>query len=60
MTEGATEQDQGVGGVSHRVVAWLAWSLWALCLALAAFGLVGALIIWRRSGNALGWIIGDR
>jgi hypothetical protein len=40
VTEEATEQDQGVGRVGHRVAAWLAWSLWALCLALAAAMLV--------------------
>ncbi len=29
----------------------------ALLFAFAAFNVVGALIIWRRSGNALGWIM---
>jgi hypothetical protein len=28
------EQSRGVGGISVRVAAWLAWSLWALCVAL--------------------------
>jgi hypothetical protein len=29
-----------------------------LLLGFASFGLVGALIIWRRPGNALGWVMG--
>ena len=29
----------------------------ALILAFGAFDIVGALIIWRRPGNALGWIM---
>lgn len=33
-----------------------AGALAAIC-AFAGFGLVGALIIWQRPGNALGWIL---
>jgi hypothetical protein len=35
VTEGAREQGRGVGRMSVRGAAWLAWSLWALCVALA-------------------------
>jgi hypothetical protein len=37
MAEGARKQERrGVGGMSRCLAAWLAWSLWALCLALFA------------------------
>jgi hypothetical protein len=36
VTEGAREQGQEVGGMSARTAAWLAWSVSALSLALAA------------------------
>jgi hypothetical protein len=32
VIEGAREQDRGVGRVSTRTAAWLAWTLWALAL----------------------------
>jgi hypothetical protein len=34
------EQGRGDGGVSTRAVAWLAWSLWALCVVLFALTMV--------------------
>jgi hypothetical protein len=34
VTEGAREQGRGVGGLSHRTAAWLAWSLAALSVSL--------------------------
>ena len=34
------EQSQGVGGISTRAAAWLAWSLCALCVALAGACLI--------------------
>ena len=34
MTEGATERDGGVGGLSPRAAAWLAWSLGALSVTM--------------------------
>jgi hypothetical protein len=34
--EGAREQGRGVGGISRRTATWLAWSMWALCVALFA------------------------
>jgi hypothetical protein len=40
VTEGARGQDQGVGGLSSRAAAWLAWSIWALSLALVGLGLL--------------------
>jgi hypothetical protein len=36
VTEGASEQGQEVGGLSSRAATRLAWSLWALCVALIA------------------------
>ena len=32
--------DQKFGGTSHRTAAWLAWSVWAVCLALIVLALV--------------------
>src|SRR5918999_1313026 len=40
MTEGAKVQDRGVGRMSYRVAAWLAWSLCAVSLALVVLGLL--------------------
>jgi hypothetical protein len=39
VTEGAKEQGRGVGRVSHRGAAWLAWSLVALSVALLLSGI---------------------
>ncbi len=36
MTAGAREQERGVGEMSSRTAAWLAWSLCALSLVLTA------------------------
>jgi hypothetical protein len=40
VTEGAREQSRRVGGISTRALAWLAWSVCALSLVLAALGLM--------------------
>ena len=40
MTTGANEPDRGIGGISRPAAAWLAWSLWALALALTAVSLL--------------------
>src|SRR5215208_5745372 len=42
--EGAREQDRGLGRMSARVATWLAWSLCALCGALAAACLIFSLL----------------
>jgi hypothetical protein len=34
VTERAREQERGIDRVSYRAAAWLAWSVWALCLVL--------------------------
>jgi hypothetical protein len=39
VTEGAREQGRAVGGMSHRAITWIAWSLWALCVALAVLAM---------------------
>ena len=45
MTEGGSEHDRGVGGTRHRSAAWLAWSIWALCIPITTFaGLLGLLV----------------
>jgi hypothetical protein len=36
VTEGASEQGLGVGGISRRAASWLAWAVCALSLALTA------------------------
>src|SRR3712207_1727751 len=38
--EGARQQGRAVGRMSPRAVAWLAWSMWALSLALTALSLL--------------------
>src|SRR5919199_6259111 len=40
MTDGTRAQGRGVGGMSRRAAAWLAWSLCALSLALTALSLI--------------------
>jgi hypothetical protein len=40
VAEGAKERGRGVGGISPRVAAWLAWSLCALALLLSAASIV--------------------
>src|SRR5215208_2582251 len=49
--EGAREQDRGLGRMSARVAAWLAWSLCALCVALAAANFILALFNGRTLGE---------
>src|SRR5688500_19101697 len=49
--EGAREQDRGVGGVNHRAVAWIAWSLCLLCVVLAVASLILALLNERTLGE---------
>ena len=39
MRTGASEQGRGVGGMRRRV-AWLAWSLWTLTVALMELTIV--------------------
>src|ERR687890_414884 len=50
-TQGARDQDGGVAKMSTRAVAWLAWSLCLMNLALAAASLILALL----NGQTLGW-----
>ncbi len=40
MTEGVSEQDKRVGGMSHHAAAWLAWTPCAVCVVLIALGLL--------------------
>ena len=40
VTKGTRKQGNGIGGMSHRTAAWLAWSLWAVCVALIGLALV--------------------
>jgi hypothetical protein len=51
VMEGAREQDRGLGRMSARVAAWLAWSLCALCVALAAANFILALFNGRTLGE---------
>jgi hypothetical protein len=44
VTEGAGAQSRGIGGISARAAALLAWSLCALCVALAVANLILALL----------------
>jgi hypothetical protein len=40
VTEGTREQGRGIGGISTRASAWLAWAVCALSMALTALGLL--------------------
>ena len=40
VTEGASRQDRGFGGMSRRTAALIAWSMWATSLALTALSLL--------------------
>jgi len=40
VTEGTKERYRVIGGMSYRTAAWLAWSLWALSIALTALALL--------------------
>src|SRR5215204_5370021 len=40
VTKGTRKQGRGVGSMSHRTAAWLAWSLCAVCVALIGLALV--------------------
>ena len=39
VTKGTSKQGRGVGGMSQRTAAWLAWSLWAVCVVLIGLAL---------------------
>src|SRR5215207_9982604 len=40
VTKGTRKQGNGIGGMSHRTAAWLAWSLWAVCVVLIGLALL--------------------
>jgi signal transduction histidine kinase len=40
VTKEARNEERGAGGMSHRTAAWLAWSLWAVCVALLVLALL--------------------
>ncbi len=40
VTKGTRKQSRRIGGMSRRTAAWLAWSLWAVTLALVVGGLL--------------------
>src|SRR5215216_3089553 len=40
VTKGTRKQGRGVGRMSHRTAAWLAWSLCAVCVALIGIALL--------------------
>ena len=46
VTEGASQQDRGLGRMSQRTAAWVAWSVCAVCLLLVGFALVLIVLGW--------------
>jgi hypothetical protein len=40
VTKGTRKQGRGTGGMSRRTATWLAWSLWAACVALILLALL--------------------
>ena len=59
MTTDAREQGRGIGGISRPAATRLAWSLWALTVALTALSLL--LLILNRSHHAhiFDWWLGN-
>jgi hypothetical protein len=53
MTEGASEQSRGVGGISYRAAAWLAWSLCEVSLVLIAGTMVFLVL---NGGTVQDWV----
>lgn len=51
MAGGARTQEQGIGGVSSRPAAWVAWSSMGVAVALAALGLL------LEYANGTSWVI---
>ena len=46
MTERTNERHRGIGRITPRAAAWLAWSLCALCLVLTALSLLVVFVGW--------------
>jgi len=60
VTEETREQGRGIGGISRRTAAWLAWSLWVLSVGLAALSLILlALIRSHPNVHIFDWWIGN-
>jgi two-component system NarL family sensor kinase len=55
VTEGARELGLGVGGISRRTGAWIAWSVCAAALALFALSLLLILLGWSTP-LPTGWV----
>jgi hypothetical protein len=53
VTEGASEQGQGVSGIRSRTTAWLVWSLYGLVIGLSIMWSGVGLLSKDGSGNAL-------
>ena len=51
MTERTNEQRRGIGGIDPRAATWLAWSLWALSVALMALSLLLLALIRSHPGT---------
>jgi hypothetical protein len=47
VTEGARQQSRGIGGISHRAAAWVAWAVCALSLALTTLCFILMALILR-------------
>jgi hypothetical protein len=51
VTQGTKEQGRGIGGITPRAASWLAWSLWALSVALTTLSLVLLALIRSHPGT---------
>src|SRR5215208_3601856 len=64
VTKGTRKQGRGVGRMSQRTAAWLAWSLWAVCVVLIGLALwldfLTDLIVteWPRLGPTMAVLTG--
>jgi hypothetical protein len=61
VAEGTKEQQgRGIGGITPRAASWLAWSLWALSVALTALSLVLLALIRSHPGTHIfDWWLGN-
>ena len=55
MTEGARKQGRGIGGISARTAAWLAWSLATLSLIMFVANVALYIMLPRSAQPPITW-----
>jgi hypothetical protein len=60
VIEGARARGRGIGGITPRTASWLAWSLWALSVALTSLSLLLLAMIRSHPGTHIfDWWLGN-